>query len=214
VNYPPRSELEWWEWFLRVHLPFTQREEYVGYRYCEGRPMMLGCGLSGDALHATFQGDVLDLGSGAISVLECRRGCRTIAVDPLMGEFARKFPALVKLGWKYNGVTYLQSTVADLLDESFDVVWCYNVLDHIPEWREALAGCRRVLRPGGLLILGTDVRYPDYKMSGLELDLHPSAFTAEDVYAELDKNDMLADWVGSPGHGPKWRLGLRTRRRE
>jgi 2-polyprenyl-3-methyl-5-hydroxy-6-metoxy-1,4-benzoquinol methylase len=42
---------------------------------------------------------------------------------------------------------------------SFDVVLCTEVIEHIEESRAALAGIRRLLRPGGVLLLSTPQRY-------------------------------------------------------
>lgn len=39
-----------------------------------------------------------------------------------------------------------------LPDGSYDVVVCNHVLEHVADWRMALAELRRVLRPGGLLV--------------------------------------------------------------
>ncbi len=38
-------------------------------------------------------------------------------------------------------------------DESFDVIIMWHVLEHLPDLRAVLAGCRRMLRPGGLLVV-------------------------------------------------------------
>lgn len=46
-------------------------------------------------------------------------------------------------------------------DRHFDAVHCRGVLMHIPEWRAALAELRRVLRPGGyLMVLEANARSP------------------------------------------------------
>jgi len=42
---------------------------------------------------------------------------------------------------------------------SFDVVLCTEVIEHIAESRAALAGMRRLLRPGGVLVLSTPQRH-------------------------------------------------------
>ena len=46
------------------------------------------------------------------------------------------------------------ATGLDFPDESFDLVYCYHVLEHIPEYDSALAEIRRVLKRGGVLYLG------------------------------------------------------------
>jgi SAM-dependent methyltransferase len=50
--------------------------------------------------------------------------------------------------------------LADILvypveDASFDLVFFHHVIEHIPDDRGALATIRRILKPGGLLVLGT-----------------------------------------------------------
>jgi 2-polyprenyl-3-methyl-5-hydroxy-6-metoxy-1,4-benzoquinol methylase len=42
---------------------------------------------------------------------------------------------------------------------SFDVVLCTEVIEHVVESRAALAGMRRLLRPGGVLLLSTPQRF-------------------------------------------------------
>lgn len=50
----------------------------------------------------------------------------------------------------------VRASVVDLAfaDESFDVILCNQVLEHVPQYRTALKELRRALRPGGLLIVG------------------------------------------------------------
>jgi 2-polyprenyl-3-methyl-5-hydroxy-6-metoxy-1,4-benzoquinol methylase len=42
---------------------------------------------------------------------------------------------------------------------SFDVVLCTEVIEHVTDSRAALAGMRRLLRPGGVLLLSTPQKY-------------------------------------------------------
>jgi SAM-dependent methyltransferase len=41
----------------------------------------------------------------------------------------------------------------DLPDQSFDLVMCLHVLEHVPDDRKAMSELRRILRPGGLAII-------------------------------------------------------------
>ena len=55
----------------------------------------------------------------------------------------------------------------DLPDQSFDVVLCLHVLEHVPDDRKAMAELRRILRPSGMAIVmapieeGLDETYED-----------------------------------------------------
>jgi ubiquinone/menaquinone biosynthesis C-methylase UbiE len=55
-------------------------------------------------------------------------------------------------------VTLVEGNIASLPfeDESFDVVVAVHILHLVADWREALAEVRRVLKPGGHFVLGSD----------------------------------------------------------
>jgi len=40
-----------------------------------------------------------------------------------------------------------------IADESRDVIVIFGILHHVPEWRRVVAECRRILRPGGALVV-------------------------------------------------------------
>jgi SAM-dependent methyltransferase len=46
----------------------------------------------------------------------------------------------------------------EFADRSFDLVFSYHALEHIPEYRRALSEMRRVLRDGGVYCIGTPNR--------------------------------------------------------
>jgi SAM-dependent methyltransferase len=61
----------------------------------------------------------------------------------------------------------LDDIVASRLeDESFDLVLCSEVIEHIPDPGAALASMRRILRPGGRLILSTPHRFSPLELAG------------------------------------------------
>jgi len=53
---------------------------------------------------------------------------------------------------------YGDATNMDFDDESFDFVFSFHALEHIPDYRKALSEMRRVLRPGGGWLIGTPNR--------------------------------------------------------
>lgn len=54
----------------------------------------------------------------------------------------------------------LMCGIPSVPSESFDVVICEQVLEHLPQTRIAMAALARVLKPGGLLIVGVPI-FPD-----------------------------------------------------
>jgi len=62
---------------------------------------------------------------------------------------------------RYHNVSVMHDDIrrSTLRPGSFDLVLCTEVIEHIVESRAALAGMRRLLRPGGVLVLSTPQRY-------------------------------------------------------
>jgi len=88
---------------------------------------------------------------------------------------ANYLPGLIDMG----AVT--SSSLADIPDESVDVAWSFNVLEHIQDDQEVLRQLVRKLKPGGRLILfvpAFDCLYG--KMD--ELVGHVRRYTVDDIY--------------------------------
>ncbi|HEX5924238.1 MAG TPA: class I SAM-dependent methyltransferase [Baekduia sp.] len=91
-------------------------------------------------------GDVLDVGSGAQPY------------RPLLPEDARYRAIDVRIageafGYDMPDTTYFEGDVWPVEDASVDVVLATETLEHVPDPAAFLAEARRVLRPGGRLIL-------------------------------------------------------------
>ncbi len=52
----------------------------------------------------------------------------------------------------------MDACALDFPDASFDLVFSFHALEHIPDYRRAVAEMRRVLRPGGIYCIGTPNR--------------------------------------------------------
>lgn len=102
---------------------------------------------------------VLDVGCNVGDFLEYCRGC--FPESRLAGVEINE-SALQVARQRLPDVDLRLSPADDLPfdDESFDCVTCVEVLEHIPceLWRRSLAEMRRVLRPGGRLVLRTPHR--------------------------------------------------------
>lgn len=86
----------------------------------------------------------------------------TEAGTPLHAWFERRYPEVVASahlgdaappGDGGDGPRNEDLTGLTFADESFDLIVCLDVLEHVPDYRRALGECHRVLRPGGRLLL-------------------------------------------------------------
>jgi SAM-dependent methyltransferase len=96
---------------------------------------------------------VLDIGCGPRGSLEwATQASERVGLDPLAGAYLR-------LGSARHAMSYVEGTAEHIpfADEHFDVVASFNSLDHVDQLDRAVAEIGRVTRPGGLLLLITDV---------------------------------------------------------
>lgn len=98
--------------------------------------------------------DVLDVGcaSGALSAQLHRRGARVVGLDASR--------ALVRIAaQRHPDVRFHCADLAEpldfLADGSFDLVTASLVMHYLEDWGPALRELRRVLRPGGVLVMST-----------------------------------------------------------
>lgn len=95
------------------------------------------------------RGRVLDIGCGrGITLIEMKRhGWETFGVEISETAAAHARSAL--------GESIFVGDVLDapFTDGSFDVVNIWHVLEHLPDSKAVLTRCRRLLRPGGLLVV-------------------------------------------------------------
>lgn len=119
---------------------------------------------------AGLQGRLLDIGSGdpAVSAQFFPSSCEYVGLDPY--------------GRHPNGIT----AMAELLpfsDGSFDVCVFNTSLDHILDYRTALAEARRVLRPGGVIVISTLIWSAEATL--LTDTVHFHHFRESDLHAAL-----------------------------
>ena len=70
--------------------------------------------------------------------------------------------AAQKLGIPFDTVLCQEASRIDLADNSFDLIICSRVLQHVYNWRESVAEFARILKPGGDLVLLTYNRLSIY----------------------------------------------------
>ncbi|MEZ6122034.1 MAG: class I SAM-dependent methyltransferase [Planctomycetaceae bacterium] len=99
--------------------------------------------------------DVLDLGcfDGALTRGYADAGARTVTgvdIDTAAVESARR-----TYGSDAVRFDVCDTTSIPLDNESVDVIFCYDVMEHVAQPAPVLAECARVLRSGGKMLIGT-----------------------------------------------------------
>lgn len=109
-------------------------------------------------LAAARRGAALEVGPGSgVYVPLLARLFDRVTVSDVHGAY---LDAARMLAAEYPNVTVVADDIRRpaLPAASFDVVLCTEVIEHIVESRAALTGMRRLLRPGGVLLLSTPQR--------------------------------------------------------
>jgi SAM-dependent methyltransferase len=174
-----------WHWYINDVKKWENRDALVTARRDEGtQAMREHLAVEPASLH----GKALDLGCGPVSMLEGYPGLEVVAFDPSLTSYAEVLPSMAILG-QVNNCDYRDCLIQDIPEEDFDIVWCYNVLDHAVDWQDVLVHIHRVLKPGGTLLLIVDVRHELSKSKEVRV-CHPLAFTAEELLEVVDATGL------------------------
>lgn len=121
------------------------------------------------------EGDVLEIAAGTARNLDqYPEGVRLTGIElsPEMAELGRK--RAEDLG-RVIDMRVGDAEALDLPDESFDTVVCTYGLCTIPDDRAAVREAKRVLRPGGRLLLAEHVRSPNLVVRTIQRLIDPLA---------------------------------------
>lgn len=95
----------------------------------------------------------------------------TEQVTPLFQILKRRYPCIVgseyfpgsPLGGVVDGIRCEDLTNLTFDDETFDYVLSFDVLEHVSDYRAAVAEMARVLKPGGMLLMTAPLAIAAYK---------------------------------------------------
>lgn len=161
------SGLRWNQWWFNV---------FGGYE------ILRGCNFP----------NVLEVGCGRDTnvrlILPLIKFERLYLEDPLIADY---LPTLKqRINYPMQFVDFASASLENLpwYFTGFDLLICINVLDHVQDAIQCFAEMRRVLKPGGVLILGQDLsNAEDYKLCPDSWDDvgHPIKLDEETINAQL-----------------------------
>lgn len=105
------------------------------------------------------------------------------------------------------------ATAIDTVDESFDAVFDFAIIHHVPDWQRAVSEIRRVLRPGGSFF------FEEYTRQALNRWLfrtfleHPAEnrFSREEFIAELERQSIFVSGNFAERRGGDYFIGVGRR---
>jgi 2-polyprenyl-6-hydroxyphenyl methylase/3-demethylubiquinone-9 3-methyltransferase len=156
------------------------------------------------AQHAALDGAaVLDVGCGGGILAEAmaKRGARVSGID--LSEKALRVAEL-HLHESQLSIDYRHASVEDYAaahPESFGIVTCMELLEHVPDPASMVAACARLLRPGGQVFFSTINRNPKsylFAVIGAEYVLGLLPKGTHD-YQRFIKPSELARWSRDAG---------------
>jgi SAM-dependent methyltransferase len=156
--------------------------------------------------------------------LGCGDGTNLAWLAPFANKIYGSDYNMVRLARARHRVPQARLFLADILDypwpdDSFDIIFFNHVIEHIPDDLAALETVRRILRPGGLLVLGTPNegswwwqlayrRAPEI----LATTDHVHFYTARTIGARMTRAGLTVNEIKHMGWGPPdWHLDGRIR---
>jgi len=143
-------------------------------------------------------------GGGILAEAAARKGASVTGID--LSERALKVAQLHLLE-SHLPVHYTLTSpeaYAEAHPESFDVVTCMEMLEHVPDPGRTVEACARLLKPGGLAFFSTINRNPKsylFAIVGAEYILGLLPKGTHD-YARFIRPSELTGWCRAAGLGP------------
>lgn len=170
-------EWRWWYFYLAQY----PKQDYLNNKRAYWERMLLAAGLAPEKSMR-----LLDAGCGPAGLFILPLGGSVDALDPLLEQYQRRLPHFDPDD--FPDVKFIPRPLEGFQPAGlYDVVWCFNAINHVENLELAAASLVEALQPGGLLVVSVDVhKYARLKKIFQYLPgdvLHPHQFDAKDYEA-------------------------------
>jgi 2-polyprenyl-6-hydroxyphenyl methylase/3-demethylubiquinone-9 3-methyltransferase len=155
---------------------------------------------------------ILDVGCGGgiLSESMAQKGATVTGID--LGDKALKVAQLHSLesGVAVDYQLISVEALAEQQPESFDVVTCLEMLEHVPDPASIVAACARLVKPNGHVFFSTINRNPKsylFAVIGAEYVLNMLPRGTHE-YEKFIKPSELASWTRAAGLGIQHQIGM------
>jgi len=127
---------------------------------------------------------LLDIGCGPLGTLEwAGMTAERVGLDPLVNTYRL-------LGIDRHKMTYMQAVSEKIPypDCYFDIVSCFNALDHVDDLDRTVAEIKRVVAKSGLFLLGVDTNHSPTIAEPVAIDWNISKKFSPEFEAEFERH--------------------------
>jgi len=140
------------------------------------------------------------IGNGRLLPVYAPHAKQVTGMDISSEQLGQAAEAAQKLGIDFTTKLCEEASKIELEDNSFDLIICSRVLQHVFDWRESVAEFARILKPGGDIVLLTYNRYSVYGLKKYyqHTFVNPTKGRFQNALAlqrELKANDLQVQYL-------------------
>lgn len=139
-------ELRWWRGYLR-HKSVSEYLEWKNNYWKDFLDKL--------EVHPAPGKTILDAGCGPAGIFIHFPENKVTAVDPLIDQYEAEIPHFEKD--RYPNVRFHTGTLESFQpNQQYDYIFCINAINHVHDIKAAVQNLKKLLKPGGTLVLSID----------------------------------------------------------